>query len=82
MLGEEGFQRIIRVGLTLLARLVEIQIWHLPAGSVGEGLSKRTMDFANSSVWEKTVPPALVLRPDNSGPHHVCLTPFKVLPQC
>ena len=34
---------ICKVGHTVLARLMESQIWHQPAGSVGGELSKGTM---------------------------------------
>ena len=37
-----------------------------PACSAGGGLSKGTMASASTSVWEKAVPPDLVLKPDNS----------------
>ena len=53
---------------TLLARLMETQIWCLPADSMRGGLSKRAMASASVSVWEKATSPALILMPDNSVP--------------
>ena len=50
----------------MIARLMETLIWHLPAGSVGGGLSKGTMAYASTPIWEKIAPPTLVLIPDNS----------------
>ena len=41
-LGEVGSQRITRVEQTVLPWLMETQIWRLPAGSAGGGLSKRS----------------------------------------
>ena len=37
---------IFKVGHTILAMLMESQIWHQPIGSVGEGLSKGIMASA------------------------------------
>ena len=37
---------ISKVGHTVLARLMESQIWYQPTSSVGEGLSKGTMASA------------------------------------
>ena len=45
----------IRVEPTMLARLMESQILHQPAGSVSRALRKGTMVSARLSVWEKTV---------------------------
>ena len=45
---------------------MEIQLWPLPASSVGEGLSKGTMASASISVWEKAASPALVPKPGSS----------------
>ena len=38
---------ISKVGHTVLARLMESQIWHQPTGFVGRGLSKGTMASAH-----------------------------------
>ena len=46
----------------------------------GGGLNKGTMDSASTSVWEKAIPPALVLKPDNSIPPHMSLALFEQLP--
>ena len=37
---------VSKVGHTVLARLLESQIWHQPTGSMGGGLSKGAMAFA------------------------------------
>ena len=44
--GEES-PGISKEGQTLLARLMESQIWHQLAGSVGEGFRKGTVVFAH-----------------------------------
>ena len=51
-------QGIPRAGQTVLARLIESQIWHLPAGFVtmGGGFRKGTMASAYLSIREKAVP--------------------------
>ena len=60
---------ISKVGHTVLARLMESQIWHVePTSTVGEGLAK--------GQW-----PLLALMPDTSVSLSM-LVPFKVLPQC
>ena len=38
---------ISKVGQIVLAMLMESQIWHKLAGSVGKGFRKRTMPFAH-----------------------------------
>ena len=51
-------QGISRARKTVLARLMESQIWHLPAVSVallGGMLRKGTIASAHLSVWEKAV---------------------------
>ena len=63
---------ISKAGQTLLAKLMESQIWHQLAGSValcGEGLEK--------GQW-----PLLALMADTSLPPCMPLVPFKLLPQC
>ena len=60
---------ISKVGQTVLARLMECQIWHQLAGSVEIGFSK--------GQW-----PLLTLMTDTSVPPCMPLVPYKVLPQC
>ena len=60
---------ISKAGQTLLARLMDSQIWHQLAGSVG-------------GVSEKGQWPLLTLMPDTSVSPCVPLVPFKLLPQC
>ena len=38
---------ICKVGQSMLGRLMESQLWHQPAGSVGGGPKKRTMASAH-----------------------------------
>ena len=45
-LGGEESLGISKVGQTLLARLIESQIWHQPTSSMGGGLSKETTTSA------------------------------------
>ena len=59
---------ISRVGQTVLAGLMESQIWHQVASSVG-GLEK--------GQW-----PLLALMPDTSVPPCMLLVPFKLPPLC
>ena len=70
-----------QVGGTVLAQLTETWIWHWPAGFVGRGLCKGVTASVNTSVQEKAVPPAFVLKPDNSVPPHLFLAPFQHFPQ-
>ena len=58
-LGGEWLHEITRVGQTVWARLMQSQIWYLPASSVGEGLRKATMASASTYVWEKAAPQLL-----------------------
>ena len=76
-----GYQGITRVKWTVIARLIEIQMWHPTASSVG-GLRKGTMTSVSTSVWKKVAQPALALMSDSSVPPHMSLVPFKLLPQC
>ena len=58
-LGGSVSQGISRAGQRVLARLMESQIWHLPAGSValwGRGFRKGTMATAHLSAREKVAP--------------------------
>ena len=67
-------------GSSVLARLMESQIWHPPGGSVRVGgLRKKTMASAHFSVWEKTV---AQLPSDTSVSPCTTLLPFNFLPQC
>lgn len=50
----------------VFVRLLETQMWFLPASSAGGRLSQETMAFANISVWDKSNPPTLASKPDNS----------------
>ena len=60
---------ISKVGQTVLARLMESQIWYQLAASVGEGLEK--------GQW-----PLLAWMPDTSVLPFMTLVLFKLLPQC
>ena len=55
--GWDGYQGISRAGPIVLARVMESQVWHLPACSVtvGGGLRKTTMASIHLSVWKKAV---------------------------
>ena len=58
-LGGAEPQGICRAGQTVLARVMEFQVWYPPAGSValwGKGFRKETVASAHLSVWEKAVP--------------------------
>ena len=77
---------ISKVSQSVLARLMESQIWRLPANSVvlcvcgsGSGVRKGTMASAHFSVWEKTV---TQLPSDTSVSPCTTLLPFNFLPQC
>ena len=67
-LGGAEFQEISRVGQTLLARLMETQIWCPPVNSVGTILSKGTMTAARISFRAKAAFPTLLQMLDNSVP--------------
>ena len=63
---------ISKLGETVLARLMESQIWHQPAGSMalgGDGL-------------EKGQQPLLALMPDTAVSPCILLVPFQLLPWC
>ena len=75
-------QRISRVGQTVLARLMEYQIWHQPASSVA--LCRRAQKRDNGlclplRLWE-SCPAALALMSDTSVLPRMPLVPFKFLP--
>lgn len=66
MLGRLGSQGITRAGQTLLARLMETQIWCLPVVSVGEGSAKEEWPLLPLLAGRKFTPPALFLQPGSS----------------
>lgn len=63
---------IIRVGWMLFTRLMVTQIWQPPLSACqkAEGLNKDDMTFTSSSIQETTVPPALILKSNNSVSYH------------
>ena len=65
-------QGISRVGQTVLARLMESQIWHQPAGSVS-----LLREGSEMGQW-----PLLALMPETSVSSCIALMPFKLLPWC
>ena len=67
-LGGAVSQGISRAGQTVLARLMESQIWHQLSAPWGEGLEK--------GQW-----PLLALMPATSVLPCMSLVPFKLLPQ-
>ena len=69
------------MGQTVLARLIESQIWHPPAGSMGEELRKADSGLCPPFFLGKTVPPTSTLIPDISFPPYMPLVPFKLLPR-
>ena len=75
-----GFQGIARAGQTVRARLLETQLWYLPAGSVVKVLRKGAIPPA-STLPGIELPLALTLMPDNSVPPCLSLVPFELLPQ-
>ena len=77
-------QWLPRVGQIALARLMETQIWHWPAGSValGGGVPERDNSLCLPFCLRENCPPALTLMPDTSVPPAMSLVPFKLLPQC
>ena len=81
-LGGEVSQGITRVEQTVIAKSMESQIWYPPAGSMWGRLRKGTTSSASTSVWEKSVPPTLILMPENSLPPCMSLVLFKLLAQC
>ena len=78
-LGEAKPQGISRAAQTTLVRLMESQIWPLPAVSVAQ---KRNNGLCPPFCLGEICPPALALMPDTSLPPHMPLVPFKLLPQC
>ena len=65
------------MGPAVLARLMDTQIWCLPASSVGEGSAKE-VSSASTFVLEKVVSPVLFLMPDNSVPPQMSPRAFGV----
>ena len=73
------------MGQTVLVRLIESQIWHLPASSVAllwEKVQKRVNGLCPPFCVGESCPPALALMPDTSVPFRMPLVPFKLLHQC
>ena len=68
--GGAGSLEITKFGQTVLAMLMETQIWHQPAIFVGGGLKKGIMASVSTFVRQKAA--SLVL----------ALVPFELLPQC
>lgn len=66
----------------MIASVLVIQIWHLPASSRREAEdSTKKMYFASSSVEEKAPPPVLTLELDNPVTHRMFQAPFKLMLQ-
>ena len=60
---------------------MKTQIWQLLACAQSEeGLNKEIMAFVSTFVWEKAVPLALALKPDNSVSFCMSLVTFELLP--
>ena len=76
-MGEMESQGISRVGHTVLVRLTESQIWHLPACSCWGRAQKGT---CSPFYLRENCPPALVLMPDTSVHPHMPLVPFNCYP--
>ena len=68
-LGQGGVSGDLKVGQTVLARLMDSQIWHQISDTVEESLGK--------GQW-----PLLSLMPDTSVSSSIPLVIFKLLPQC
>ena len=54
--GVQGLKESPGQGWTVITRLMETQIWHPPADSVGTGLIKGRMASASTFIWEKAAP--------------------------
>ena len=68
-LGGVGSQVFTRAGQKVLAKLMEYQIWWLPAGSVGERVHQRNNSLCQHfCLRESCLPPALALMPNYSVP--------------
>ena len=68
----------------VLARLMESQIWYLPASSVAlwmEG-SEKGQWLLPTFLSERKLSPALALMPDTPVPPCMPLEPFKLFPEC
>ena len=71
------------VGQTVLAMLMEPQIWHQPAGSVALKRAQKTGKGLYTPFYlGESCSPALALMPDNSVSPCTPLVPFKLLPRC
>ena len=75
-------QRISREGQMVLARLVESQIWHLPASSVGWIFQKRVNGLCPPFWLGESCFPAFAFMLDISIPPCISLVPSKQLPLC
>ena len=80
-LGRVGPEGITRVRQTVLARVMETQLQHPHAGSVGKGISKGTVASVGTSVWDKVAHPKFTLMPENSVSFCMSLVLFKLLYQ-
>ena len=82
-LGRVESQVISRAEQTVLARFMESEIWHQPAGSVV--LSRESSEWDNGLCppvcLGENYPPALTLMPD-TVPARMPPLLFKLLPQC
>ena len=68
------------VGQTVLAMLMEPQIWHQPAGSVALKRAQKTGKGLYTPFYlGESCSPALALMPDNSVSPWMPLVPFKLL---
>ena len=84
-MGGTESQAICRVGQTVLARLMESQIWHQSARSValwlcGRRAQKRDNGLCPPFCLGESCLTALALMPDTSVPPCMPLVPFKLLP--
>ena len=72
---------VFRVGHTVLARLMESQIWHQPVGSVALGgrVQKRDTGLYLPFSLGKGCPPALTSMSDTLVSPCILLVPFKLL---
>ena len=82
--GRTEFPQISKASQTVLARLMESQIWHQPASSVA--LCGRTHKKDNGLCpplcLGESCPPAFALIPDSLVSPYMPLVPFKLLPWC
>ena len=67
-------QEITREGQTVLAKVMKVQIWQPPGGTVGTVLIRGTMAPVSTAVREKAAPVVLAWIPDNSVSPHLSVT--------